>query len=202
LLQTVRHVGFIGYDYWRYEERIRVVDFVKRDLARPLFEPSGFCGAWISYSPGQTADFGLDMPAYAAGVILHSVVNRHLACDATFTTPRGQIVAAVFVLPVWFFAGLSIRRLAHRRWRRRAKRQWRIPLWFCLFGAPLGFVMLASSFAGVFVSGFGSALRAAGLAFWLCALAGVAAERLRVWPFGGVDALQSPAGDALAGHLP
>lgn len=130
LLQTVRHVGLIGYDYWRYEERFRVVDSLKRDLARPLFEPSGFCGAWISYASGQTADLGLDMPAYAAGMLLHSVVNWSPACDATLTTPRGQLIAAVFVMPVWFLTGLSIRRLSQRRWRRRAGRFWRLPWWF------------------------------------------------------------------------
>src|ERR1051326_8637935 len=100
LLQTVRHVGFIGYDYLHYEERLKVIEFVRRDLARPLFEPSGFCGAWVSYSAGQTADLGLDMPAYAAGVLLHSAVNRSPDCEDTLTRPRGQLIAAEFVMPV------------------------------------------------------------------------------------------------------
>jgi hypothetical protein len=175
VLQTVRHVGFIGYDYLHYEERLKVIDFVKRDLARPLFEPSGFCGAWVSYSAGQTADLGLDMPAYAAGVLLHSAVNRSPACDATLTTPRGQLIAAAFVMPVWWLAGLSIRRLAQRRWRRRAERAWRLALWG-LMVAPLGFLMLAFGLVGLFVSGLGSSLRAIGLAFWLLALATLAAN--------------------------
>lgn len=189
LLQTVRHVGFIGYDYLHYEERFKVIDFVKRDLARPLFEPSGFCGAWVSYSSGQAADLGLDMPAYAAGVLLHSAINRSPACDATLTTPRGQIIAAAFVLPVWLLAGLSIRRLAQRRWRRRASRGWRLPWLFGLLVAPLGFLMFAFGLVGTFVSGFGSALRAFGLAFWLLGFGGLTAERLRVWPFAGVEVI-------------
>lgn len=187
LLQTVRHVSCLAYDYLDYEERSKVIDFVKRDLARPLFQPSGFCGAWVSYSSGQTANLGLDMPAYAAGGLLHSAVNRSPACDLTLTTPRGQIIAAAFVFPVWWFAGLSIRRLAQRRWRRHASRRWRLPLWCCLLVAPLGFLMLAFSVAGVFVGTIGSALRALGLAFWLLAFATLAAERLRVWRFNGAD---------------
>ncbi len=194
LLQTLRHVGFIGYDYYRQNERVQVLDFLKRDLARPFFEPSGFCGAWTSYSPGQTADLGLDMPAYAAGTVLHSLVNWSLACDATLTTPRGQLLAAIFVMPVWFLAGLSIRRMSQRRWRRRAGRFWRLPLSFGLVvAAMLGFSMLVVSLGSVFVSGVGHALRAVGLAFWLLALAALCAERLRSRPFDRVDAKHSLA---------
>lgn len=185
LFQTARHVGFLGYDYWRYEERFRVLDFVKRDLARPLFEPSGFCGAWISsYASGQTADFGLDMPAYAAGILLHSVVNWSPACDVTLTTPRRQLIAAAFVMPVWFFAGLGIRRLSQRRWRPCARRIWQLPLWFgFLITALLGSLMLAVSLGSLLVSGLGHSLRAVGLAFWLFTIATLCAERLRIRPF-------------------
>ena len=70
---------------------------------------------------------------------------------------------------------------------------------FGLLVAPLGFLMLAFGLVGTFVSGFGSALRAFGLAFWLLGFGGLTAERLRVWPFAGVDGHRSPAENGLVG---
>jgi hypothetical protein len=187
LLQTVRHVGLVGYDYWaaaQHESRFNVEEFFRRDLARPIFEPSGFCGAWTSYGFGQTAVIGLDLPAYAWATLVHSAINWRNACEETFTTPRGQIIVAVFVLPLWFLVGLSIRRLAQRRWRRRTTgRISRILVTLGLIGLPFGLLGLLFSVVSMFVSGDGQALGMAGMACWMLYLAALAAERLRVWPF-------------------
>ena len=52
LLQAVRHLGMIAYDYWRATQNYRHFDaaeFIHKDLARSFFEPYGFCGAWTRY---------------------------------------------------------------------------------------------------------------------------------------------------------
>ena len=67
-LETARHLGFIGYDYWETAQRQRrfeTIEFIRRDLARPLFEPYRFCGAWMHYAFGQSAVLGIELPAYA-----------------------------------------------------------------------------------------------------------------------------------------
>src|SRR5258706_600077 len=111
LLQAARYLGFIGYDYWiaaQNEKRFDVGEFLRRDLARPLFEPYEFCGGWTHYSPAQSANFGLDLPAYVGATLLHSAVNFRGSCADALMTPRGQIITAPFVLALWFFVGLSV----------------------------------------------------------------------------------------------
>ena len=118
-VQTTRHVGMLAYTYWaarQYESRFDAGAYIREDLARPLFEPYGFCGAWTHYASGQSAVLGLDFPAYAAATMLHSAITWHLSCVDALTTPRGNFISTAFVFPLWFFLGLSIRRLANGRW--------------------------------------------------------------------------------------
>jgi hypothetical protein len=115
LSMSVLHVGLLGFDYWaaaRNEKDLDISRFLQRDLERPLFEPYGFCGAWTHYSAGQSADLGLNFPAYIGAILLHSAVNFTTCVDA-LTTPRGHIVTTVFVPPLWFMVGLSIGRIVH-----------------------------------------------------------------------------------------
>ena len=124
LLQTVRHLCMIAYKHWavaQNESRFDVDQFIRRDLARTLFEPYGFCGAWTHYASGQSAVLRLDLPAYAAATLLHSAMTWQASCIDANTTPRGNNLCAAFVLPLWFLVGLSIRRLAQRRWHRRVE---------------------------------------------------------------------------------
>jgi hypothetical protein len=189
-LQTVRHLGLVGYDYWaaaQNEKHFNVGEFLRRDLARPLFEPSGFCGGWTHYTGGQSAVLGLDLPAYVVATLLHSAINWQAACEDALMTPRGQIITAVFVLLLWFLVGLSIRRLVQRRWRRPiAGRLSRILVSLGLISLPFGLLWLLFSVVGLFVSEVGLSVRVAGFAFWMLYLATLIAERLRFWPFGSV----------------
>ena len=60
--QTLRHIGMLAYDYWsvgQSEKNFNAWMFVRRDLARPFFEPYGFCDAWTNYGLAQTAVLGL-----------------------------------------------------------------------------------------------------------------------------------------------
>jgi hypothetical protein len=191
LLQTARHVGLIGYDYWaaaHNDKRFDLGEFLQRDLARPLFEPYGFCGAWAHYSSGQSAVLGLDLPSFIAATLLHSAINWRASCVDALTTPRGQIITAALVPVTWFFIGLSIRRLAQRRWRQRTTgRFFRTVASLGLLLVPLGLLGLLFAVVSLFVSDIGSSLRLAGLAFWMLYLATLIAERLRVWPFARTD---------------
>jgi hypothetical protein len=185
--QAARYVAFLGYDYWaaaRYTRHFDAVRFIRRDLARPLFEPSGFCGAWTDYGFGQSATLGLDLPAYVAATLFHSLVNWEVACFDTLTTPRGQIIVALFVLPAWFLVGLSMRRMAKHRWRRRATgRVSRMIVGLGLIPLPIGLLALGVGIVGIFVSEAGVVVRMAGTAFWIITLGLLSAERLGVWPF-------------------
>jgi hypothetical protein len=196
LLQTLRHIGLIGYDYWaaaQNEKRLDLGKFLQRDLAHPLFEPYGFCGAWTHYSSGQSAVLGLDLPAYVGATLLHSAVNWRVSCVDAFTTPRGQIISAALVLPLWFFVGLSIRRLAQRRWRQRTTRRLsRALVSLGLLMLPFSLLGLHFSIVGLFVSDVGSSVRLAGFAFWMLYLATLTAERLRVWPFASTESRMHP----------
>jgi hypothetical protein len=62
LVQVLRHVGTLASDYWiaaRGEPTFVVMEFVRRDLARPFFEPSGFCGGYSHNTFGQSTIIGL-----------------------------------------------------------------------------------------------------------------------------------------------
>lgn len=186
LCNLLRHLAFIGTDYWRasMNERLDVVRFILNDLERPLFEPYGFCGAWVSYTVGQSAAFGLDLPAYLTATMLHSAVTGEITCVDAMTMPKGQILTALFVFPLWFLVGLSFRRLGQRRWRpevvgrfrRSVARLGLVPL-------PFGCLAILFSILGAFGQEPSGAARLAGIAFWIFYLALLAAERLRLWPF-------------------
>lgn len=191
LLQTARYFGLIGYDYWaaaQNERRSDVAAFVRMDLARPMFEPYGFCGAWTSYSFGQSAALGTDYPAFMAAMLLQASISRKATCIDTLATPRGQILTSLFVLPIWFLVGLSARRIALRRWRRPVARPIARAIlrlgWVLL---PLGSLLLLMSVTSLFFSGAELSIRLAGLAFWMVYWGSLAAESLGVWPFEWVD---------------
>ncbi len=190
LLQTVRHLGLIGYAYWVAAQREKQFDvgaFLQRDLALPLFEPSGFCSAFVHYTSDQFAAQGLDFPTYMGAILLQSAMNGWTDCVASLTTPRGQILTAAFVPPVWFVVGLSIRRLAQRRWRRKTTGMITPALVSLgLIPLPFGLLGLLLSF-GLLYSDVWHSVRVVGLAFWTLYLATLAAERLRVRPFDQID---------------
>ena len=190
LLQTVRHLCMIAYTYWAAAQNERGFDvgqFIRRDLARPLFEPYGFCGAWTHYASGQTALLGLDLPAYAAATLLHSAMTWQASCVDAITIPRGHILSAAFVLPFWFLVGLSMRRFAQRCWHPRAEgRIKRALIALGLIPLPFGVLALICSLVVFFVSDVGLSVRLAGIAFWMLYPAALAAERLRIWPFDWV----------------
>jgi hypothetical protein len=186
-LQIIRHLGFIGYDYWIAAHNLKYVDlgkYVRGDLERPLFDSYEFCGAWRRYGLGQSVDLGLDFPAYAAGTLLASAINRKATCVDALMTPRGQIICAVFIPPLWFLVGLSVCRLARHRWRPQVKgRVYKALMSLGLVALPFGILALLFSIAGLFVSDLGLSARLVGFAFWLLYLPFLAAERLRFWPF-------------------
>lgn len=190
LLNLERYAGFIGFDYWtvaQNEKGFQIREYVVKDLRRPFFEPFGFCGAWISYTSGQSAAVALDLPAHIAAGLLHSAVNRQVSCEESLTTPRGQILAASLAPIPWFVVGLSVRRLAQRRWRDPIRERVAgvlAPL--AAIPLALGSLLLLGSMAGLFVSGGWLSIRLAGLAFWLIYPAMLYAERVRRWPFGGI----------------
>lgn len=193
LLQTARYFALVGYDYWaaaQNESRFDVTAFVRRDLDRPLFESAGWCGAYVQYAFGQSAVFGIDLPAYPVAMLLQASITRQATCLDTLTSPRGQIVAGLCVLPVWYLVGLSARRIALRRWRRRVIG--RIPRAILSLGwvpLVLGILALLMSLVGAFVSGAGQSVRMAGIAFWMLYWAGLASERLRAWPYTCIEGM-------------
>lgn len=186
----------IAHSYWvvaQNESRFDVGEFVQKDLARPLFEPYEFCGAWVHYSFGQSAVLGLDLPAYVAATLLHSVMSWRATCVDALTTPRGHILSSAFVFALWFFVGLSLRRFAQRRWHRRMEgRIRRAVVALGLIPLPLGLPVLLFSVVGLFASDIGLSLRLGGIAFWALYASALAAERLRVWPFDRVDSPAQP----------
>jgi hypothetical protein len=192
LLQTIAYLALVGYDYWSDTRNLRhfnIEEYLRGDLARPLFEPSSFCGAWMRYGFGQTAVLGIDLPAYAAASLLYSAINRQSICPETLTTPRGQVIVALCVFPVWFLVATSIRRLAQHRWRRRiAGRAPRIVISIGLTMLPLGLLGFLLSVINAFLSEIGQALRMAGLVFWMLYLTLLTVERLRMWPFRFLEA--------------
>ena len=187
ILQTVRHLGLIAYTYWeaaRSNSRFDVWEFIQKDFARPWFEPYGFCGAYTHYASGQVAVLGLDFPAYLAATLFHSIVTWSASCVDALMTPRGHVMSAVFVLPLWFLTGLSIRRLLQLQWRRRANHFiGRAFLTLGLLLIPFGVLSLVGSVFYLLAVDIWQAIRFVGLAFWFLYFAALATERLRVWPF-------------------
>lgn len=177
----------LGYGYWLVQQNapgFDVLDFIRRDWARPLFEPFGFCGEWARYASLQTAVLGLDFPVYAAATVLHGIISAQPSCVDALTTPRGHLITTSLALPVWLLIGFSIRRMVQQRWRHLATTSWLrcllalaiLPAAFCLFLLALSLIALA-------VSGTGDAIRLLGLGAWFTYAGALAAERLRVWPF-------------------
>ncbi len=168
--QTVRHIGLITYGYWaavQTEKRFDVEEFMRQDLARPLFEPYGFCGGHRPHGTVFTANVGLDLPVYWSALVLHSVVNWQPSCDDALMTPRGQLITAALVPPFWFLVGLSVRRLAQRRWRRRTTRPiTRVLLSFGLIPLPFAVLGLLLNVLGLFVSSVWSSIQVAGISLW------------------------------------
>lgn len=187
LMQTLRHAGMLAYSYWsvsQYEKNFNAWEFIRRDLARPLLEPFGFCGAWTHYGFTQSAVLGLDLPIYAIATILHSAMTAQASCVDALTTPRGHIVTAALALPVWFLAGLGLRRLGLRQWRRPASSKALRALFYLLLpSGVLGGLLLALAATAPLVSDLGLSVRLLGLESWFVWLGLLSAERLRVWPF-------------------
>ena len=191
LFQTILYFGLLGHDYWSavHKEHIRNLrEYFHEDLARPLFEPPELCQYCWGVAPGQSAVLGLDAPAHLGTILLYSAMNRQLACQETLLTPRGQLVTAAFVPPLWVLEGLSSRRLAQRRWHRRLTgRLSRSIVFLGLIPSPLGAAALLMGVLSIFALKISIAVRLLGLGFWLLFLSVLAEERLRVWPFRSVD---------------
>jgi len=187
---TALHIGLIGYDFGAVgetESHHNARQYFRRDLERPFFEPSDFCGAYTRYSAVQSLVLGLDAPAYAAATLLASATNRSGTCLETLMTPRGQVLAVVFVPLLWLVAGLSIRRFAQRRWRSAAD-GWlsRAFFWVGLMPLPLAVLAMLLGIIDLFVSDAAVSVRLAGFALWMLYLSTLSAERLRRWQFTSI----------------
>jgi hypothetical protein len=188
VLRTARHAGMIAYSYWSASQNEDVWPFIRNDLSGPLFEADSSCGWWSTYDGSSTALQGLDFPAYDAAMLFHSVVTWNESCVDTLMTPRGQIVVVPFVFLLWLLVGLSIRRFAQRRWRRQAGgRLSRVLLSCGLVPAPFALFGLLLGAVGLGASGVGVGIRLAAMSVWFLYLSLLAAERLRVWPFGELE---------------
>lgn len=192
LAQLLAYFGLLAGDYWKASSKgFRPIEFIRRDLARPLFEQYEWCGAYVSYTLGQSAVFGVELPALILASVLHSAVTGESCSLEPMSTPRGQLITGPFVPLVWLGIGASLRRLARKRWHRRS-RSGRAALSFLGFSlAFLGSVAMLGAVVGLLVSGPGLALRLAGLAFWACFPAALLAERLRARPFNTIDESQT-----------
>lgn len=185
-MQTIRYAAMTAYGYWavaQSEGEGVVKDLILRDLARPLFEPYGFCGGWTHCGPVGDARIAFDAPAFFAATIVQSVATGEVTCVDAVMTVRGQILTALFVPLLWLLVGFSMRRLGQRRWRPETTGSFRrllltvlllpglVTLPFVILGVPL-------LFASPWLS-----LRLWGHAFWMIYPTLLCAERLRVWPF-------------------
>ncbi len=124
LAQTLRHVSMLAHGYWIANQSAKNFDaweFIRRDLSRPLFEPFDFCGAWTHHDFGQAAVISLDLPVYLIVTILHSALTGQASCVDALTTPRGHVVTATLAFPIWFLAGLGLRRFGLEAWRSPAR---------------------------------------------------------------------------------
>jgi hypothetical protein len=190
LFVTTLHIGLIGYDFGAVgetESHYNARQYIRRDLERPFFEPSDFCGAYTRYSAVQSLALGLDAPAYVAAALLASAINRSGTCLETLMTPRGQVLAVVFVALLWFVVGLSIRRFAQRRWRNAADGRLSLAFfWAGLTPLPLAIFAMLLGLLDFFVSDVAVSVRLAGFAFWMLYISTLSAERLRLWPFTSI----------------
>ena len=186
LLQTVRYFAFLAHGYWlasSNQSRFDALEYIRQDLARPLFTEYDFCDAWRGYTAGQEAVFGLDLPANLAAQLLHAAITGATTC-LDLATPRGHLIAAPFVFLFWLLPALTLRRLAqHRR-----HRPWRAPLlravaFLGILLFPLGVLSAIASIVCLFYPVANSSLKLIGLAFWCLYPAALAAERLPIWPF-------------------
>jgi hypothetical protein len=185
LAQTALYLGLIAYGYWTDQHELRHFDalaFIKEDLERPFFERYEFCGDWIRFSNTQSVLAGLELPVYFLGGLLYEVMTWGQTCPEMLIVPRGQVILATLVSPVWFLVGLSIRRLGQHRWRPRAQRPWtRAMLIFTLLPTLFGIPAVLIGTLGLVISNESARLLFAG--FWMLYAAALAAERLRIWPF-------------------
>ncbi len=188
LLQAMLHLCLVSSTYWTAtlrDENFDAMRFLRADLERPLFEPYGFCGAWSHLSAGQAAALGLDFPAYLAASLLHRAIVQQASCVEAVMTPRGHILVTALALPVWFWVGLSLQRLARRRWPSRVQERAIVPIGS--IPLPLAVLGLISSYSAFLLLEWGLALQLAGMAGWGLFMATLAAEKLRVWPFTQSD---------------
>lgn len=181
----------IAYGYWNAlvnECNFGLESYLRKDLARPFFERYEFCDAWHNYNTSDAATMSIDLPAYVLASLTHSLGAGELSCVDALGTPRGQIIALAFVPLVWYLIGKSVRRLAKLQLRPETQGLWRLALVACaialgLFGAVLLGVGVAQGFAG-----YGwNPIRMIASAFWAFYAYALAAERLRVWPFKGIE---------------
>lgn len=153
-------------------------------MERPLLEPFGLCGAWAQYGFGQSAVLGLDLPVYLVATILHSALTAQPSCVDALTTPRGHVVTATLAFPIWFLAGLGLRRFGLEAWRSPARSaSLRGALYLVLPVGALGCLLLVFGAATQLAEDAGFSVRLLGLGFWFAWAGALAAERLRVWPF-------------------
>lgn len=187
LLQTARYFALLAHSYWSassHESRFDALEFIRRDLALPLFAAYDFCDAWTSYTAGQRAVFGLDLPAYLAGQLLFAAITGATTCLDALITPRGHLIVAPFVFLFWLFPALTLRRLAQRRLHQTLRAP--IPRALAYLGIllfPLGVLSALAAILSLFPSSYNSSLQLIGLTFWCLYPASLAAERLPLWPF-------------------
>lgn len=187
LAQTLRHIGILVFGYWmaaRSDPTFDTWEYVRRDLARPFWEPYGFCGAWTHYDAAHSAILGLDFPVYVIATTLHSVVTAQQSCVDALMIPRGHVMTAALSIPLWTLAGLGVRRLAQKSWRRPVRSTpLRTLLYLPLSVWALGSLFLFLGATASIASNPGLSLRLLGQGFWLVWAGLLCAERLRVWPF-------------------
>ena len=152
-------------------------------MAYPLFAEFDFCDAWTSYTAGQEAVFGLDVPAYLAAQLLQAAITGATTCLGALTTPRGHLIVAPFVFLFWLLPALTFRRLAQHRFHG----PWRAPLlravaFLGILLLPLGVLFALGSILSLFFPLANSSLKLIGHAFWCLYLSALAAERLRTLP--------------------
>jgi hypothetical protein len=186
-VQTALYFAVVAHAYWaasHNEKSFDIQHFISRDLARPLFEPYEFCGAWTHYTGGQALLLSWDFPAYVAAALAYSVGARQTTCMDALMTPRGQLFTAPFVAALWFLVGLTVRRLAQHRWRQATRgRIARIILFLGLTPLPFGALVLTTAAVLFLFFHVEMAARFAGFGFWFLFLPTFSAERLRLWPF-------------------
>jgi CHASE2 domain-containing sensor protein len=171
----------LAHGYWG-QTRLDVLAYIRQDLALPLFAAYDVCDAWTSYTAGQRAVFGLDLPANLAEQLLHAAITGAATC-LDLATPRGHLIAAPFVFLFWLLPAITLRRLAQRR----RHRPWRAPLlralaFLGILLFPLGVLSVIASIVCLFFPLANSSLKLIGLAFWCLYPAALAAERLRTPP--------------------